>query len=422
MMSPSLEVANGKTATIEDTEKTPLQQVVNSPQQLPYNVTEYFNVTNSLSITPHVFADGTIGLETKVVLGSSSKPQGVAQIPIITVDQVQNADNRIRQGESLVIGGIKKTTKRSVVRGVPFLKDLPLIGILFSSKDFEEAATEVLFIITPSISSGGVEQARMARELAKKHEAATYQESWTEAMLDPLGLQAHEEERKRAAEKAEDERANAEHAKASAEKAKAEARRIKMLTEQADIERDKAEQMKNNAAIAASEAQKAHAQSVQATAEAQRAAAEAEKAKDLAAQAKAQQAAQEAQKAAEEAKRAALESERAKAEADKAAQASKEATAKAQVDKARAEADVAKAQAEAAKAQARAEEAKAESQRIAAQAERDKALIEMAKAAARATDGNSNDVNKPAVPASKQGDANSGPKAIPVADANKPRN
>ena len=74
MMSPSLEVVNGKTATIMATDKVPLPIEVTSSQQLPYNVTQYWDVVDSLSITPHVFADGYIGLETLVAIGSSSTP------------------------------------------------------------------------------------------------------------------------------------------------------------------------------------------------------------------------------------------------------------------------------------------------------------------------------------------------------------
>jgi hypothetical protein len=61
-----------------------------TPGVLPYNITEYVDVIDSLLVTPHVFADGYIGLETKCVTGSKSTPEGVAQIPIITKREIEN--------------------------------------------------------------------------------------------------------------------------------------------------------------------------------------------------------------------------------------------------------------------------------------------------------------------------------------------
>ncbi len=171
LMNPTLEVVNGQTAEIMTSEHVPLDQIsnVHPITGVITTTTEYIDVVDSLKITPHVFADGYIGLETTALIGSKSTPEGVKQIPIVTKRQVMNKENRIREGESLVIGGITKTEKRSVVRGVPFLKDLPVLGILFSSKDFEERGKEVLFILTPTISSGGKSNIDIVNELRRKH-------------------------------------------------------------------------------------------------------------------------------------------------------------------------------------------------------------------------------------------------------------
>ncbi len=171
LMNPTLEVVNGQTAEIMTSEHVPLDQIsnVHPITGVITTTTEYIDVIDSLKITPHVFADGYIGLETTALIGSKSTPEGVKQIPIVTKRQVTNKENRIREGESLVIGGITKTEKRSVVRGVPLLKDIPVLGILFSSKDFEERGKEVLFILTPTISSGGKSNIDIVNELRRKH-------------------------------------------------------------------------------------------------------------------------------------------------------------------------------------------------------------------------------------------------------------
>jgi type II secretory pathway component GspD/PulD (secretin) len=132
--------------------------------------TEYEDVIDSLEITPHVYADGYIGLETSVVLGSKNTPEGVKQMPIITRKEITNKENRIRRGESLIIGGMRKNEEFAVVRGVPILKDIPLIGFLFSSEDTEQRAVETIFILTPTISTGGGSREKIRGEVNKKHE------------------------------------------------------------------------------------------------------------------------------------------------------------------------------------------------------------------------------------------------------------
>jgi type II secretory pathway component GspD/PulD (secretin) len=172
LMHPSLEVINGKKAMISATESVPVSEEVTQNgggQVYPYMMTKYKDVVDSLEIIPHAFADGSIGLEIKVVIGSKNIPEGVKQIPIISKKEINIEENRIRPGESLVIGGLRKSQEHSVVRGIPLLKDIPLLGVLFSSKDYEEQAKEVMFIVTPTISSGGTPANKMLQQLKNEN-------------------------------------------------------------------------------------------------------------------------------------------------------------------------------------------------------------------------------------------------------------
>jgi Flp pilus assembly secretin CpaC len=169
LMNPKLKVLNGQEAKIDATDHVPLPVEVITKLGEPYMTTEYAKVVDSLKVTPHVFADGYIGLNTEVVIGSRNTPEGVKQVSIITERMIQNQENRIRQGQSMIIGGIKKVEQRSVVRGVPFLKDIPILGVFFSSKDFEERGKEILFILTPTITNYGIPNREMVEMLREKH-------------------------------------------------------------------------------------------------------------------------------------------------------------------------------------------------------------------------------------------------------------
>lgn len=225
LMNPTLEVVNGKTAKISSMQHVPLQDVYIrglSGTDWMESKKEYIDVVDSLEITPHVFADGYIGLETSIILGSKMTPEGIKQLGIVTKKEIENKENRIRQGESLVIGGIRKTEKRDVIRGVPFLKDIPILGILFSGKDFEERVVETIFILTPTISTGGRPNKEMVEDIKRKHQTPS-SDGLGEIITDPFGHKAREREQQRKDEEAEQSRIDAQAEKALARHAAREA-------------------------------------------------------------------------------------------------------------------------------------------------------------------------------------------------------
>lgn len=259
LMNPTLEIVNGKTATVLKTEHVPLQKVTKivpgagtGGGALIHEETEYVDVVDSLKITPHVFADGTIGLETSIVLGSKLTPEGVKQLPIVTKKQIDNEENRIRRGESLIIGGIRKTEERDVIRGIPGLKDIPIVGILFSGRDFEERVVETIFILTPTISTGGIPNQEMVEEVRKRHEPPPASKGMYESITDPFGLKARDKQHEKKMLETEEARTAAEAEKAKArsavrqateklEKAEAEIEKLKAEVEKAQAEAERAE-------------------------------------------------------------------------------------------------------------------------------------------------------------------------------------
>ncbi len=193
LMNPTLESVNGKSAEVQIRDNAPIEKIVTERGNLSYSLTDYQWVEDTLRVTPYVYSDGSIGLETHITVGSKSKPEGVVQTSIITERSIDIGENRIEPGKSLIVGGMRKSEKRSVVRGVPFFKDLPIIGILFSSKDFEEKATEIVFVLTPSLSSGGIEYEEAADMVRKKFGAPDYKSDIDEIVTDPLGTEAYSE-------------------------------------------------------------------------------------------------------------------------------------------------------------------------------------------------------------------------------------
>lgn len=57
----------------------------------------------------------------------------------------------LRQGQTLAIAGLLNFQEENVNVGVPVLKDIPILGLLFSSQRMEQSETELLFLVTPTI-------------------------------------------------------------------------------------------------------------------------------------------------------------------------------------------------------------------------------------------------------------------------------
>jgi hypothetical protein len=187
LMNPKVETVSGKPAKVESWENVPITKIEYKGSSTPYEITEYIPVVDHLEVTPHVYSDGSIGLNTSIQIASKSTPEGAAQLPILTKREINIGENRLEFGESLVIGGFRKNERISVIRGVPFLKDLPFLGILFSSKDFEDRAKEVVFVLTPSVSGGGVEHESMVDYIRQKHAAPEMERQFQDLIFDPFG-------------------------------------------------------------------------------------------------------------------------------------------------------------------------------------------------------------------------------------------
>jgi len=58
---------------------------------------------------------------------------------------------RLRNGETLMIGGLLQHARAENVSGVPYLQDVPYLGYLFRHTTYSSAVTELVVIVTPHL-------------------------------------------------------------------------------------------------------------------------------------------------------------------------------------------------------------------------------------------------------------------------------
>jgi len=74
-------------------------------------------------------------------------------------------DVTLRENETLVISGLLKNAGNKAANGIPGAKDIPVLGNLFKSKQFQNDRTELVVMVTPrSVEAGRDANAASVRE------------------------------------------------------------------------------------------------------------------------------------------------------------------------------------------------------------------------------------------------------------------
>jgi type IV pilus assembly protein PilQ len=113
----------------------------------------YKEVGVKLSVIPYFIGNNTIELvvtpEVSVVTGWQSIQPGVS-LPVVAKRSTSTKVN-IKNEETLAIGGLIKEENLTVDKGVPLLKDIPLLGFLFRYHKNSTVKTDLVFFITPRL-------------------------------------------------------------------------------------------------------------------------------------------------------------------------------------------------------------------------------------------------------------------------------
>jgi type IV pilus assembly protein PilQ len=143
--TPKVATLNNKSAKITQGQNVPYQAT-----SLNGTDTKFVEAALSLEVTPHINANGTIGMKIDAKNDSVGDATGGSLAPAINKKQA-TTEMLLRDGETTVIGGIFVDSDNDADSGVPYLKDIPLLGLLFKSTTKTKVKTELLIFITPRI-------------------------------------------------------------------------------------------------------------------------------------------------------------------------------------------------------------------------------------------------------------------------------
>lgn len=188
--SPTLMVLDNHTATIRVGDQVPVRTsettntsgVINDPvdpSALVTSTIQYRDTGVLLEVTPRVNAGGMIVLEITQEVNDVT-PTASSSIDSPTINQRRISTNvAIQSGETLVLGGLIKENNDRTSEGLPYLRNIPVLGWLFGSQGKKQGRTELVVMITPTAVTSLDEARDVTKEYRNKLKGVTLpQDAW----------------------------------------------------------------------------------------------------------------------------------------------------------------------------------------------------------------------------------------------------
>lgn len=143
--SPSLFTSNRQPASIEAGEEIPYQEVSESGG----TAAVFKKAVLGLKVTPQVLPGNNVLLQLQI---NQDRPNNKMVLGVPTIRTRQIVTNvLVKSGHTVVLGGIYETNQEEGERRIPFISQMPLIGLLFKQKNTLENKRELLIFVTPKV-------------------------------------------------------------------------------------------------------------------------------------------------------------------------------------------------------------------------------------------------------------------------------
>ncbi|MCC7434968.1 MAG: hypothetical protein IT363_09815 [Methanoregulaceae archaeon] len=167
LSTPRIFTSNNVEAQINISQRVPF--VVSQRADANGNITfnyDFEDVGIVLTVTPRITAGGYVTMD---VNQTANDLQGFTSFnaPIVNQRQAQTTV-AVRDGETIILGGIIRSTVSTTTKKIPLLGDIPILGNLFRSTDKSDQKTELLVFLTPRVVRDPAEAAKLTDEQRKK--------------------------------------------------------------------------------------------------------------------------------------------------------------------------------------------------------------------------------------------------------------
>jgi type IV pilus assembly protein PilQ len=144
--SPRVVTLDNREATIQQGVSIPFQTFENGDAKL-----EFIDAVLKLEVTPHITADRSIIMKIEV---KRNAPDDTVETPTGSPAIAKNeaeTETLVKDGQTLVIGGIYTIQKAERESRVPFVHKIPILGNAFKKNEVRDVRKELLVFVTPRI-------------------------------------------------------------------------------------------------------------------------------------------------------------------------------------------------------------------------------------------------------------------------------
>jgi pilus assembly protein CpaC len=147
LANPTLITTSGIKADFNVGGEIPIKEVVYGRDGQPQEQTGYREYGVKLSFRPTVLDDGLIQLEISPEVSRPDETAYVEGTGFIT--RTVDTTVSLRDGQSFAIAGLLDVTNERKLAQVPWLGQIPVLGALFRSAEFQKRETELVILVTP---------------------------------------------------------------------------------------------------------------------------------------------------------------------------------------------------------------------------------------------------------------------------------
>ncbi len=118
----------------------------------------FVDVGIQLHVTPTINKDGFVTMKIKPELSDAIRTDLISdnqttQVPIVSTSESESTV-MVKDGVTIIIGGLRKDKRTKTVKKIPILGDIPGLGMIFKSTDDKVEVNELIILLTPHIMSG----------------------------------------------------------------------------------------------------------------------------------------------------------------------------------------------------------------------------------------------------------------------------
>lgn len=163
--SPSITTVNQTPATIAIVDEMSIYNGVDKDKKETYTRTQYgitIQITPTINMGDDEETDEAfITLDTDITFDSPQRGAG-GDRPVVPRRQIKN-HVRIADGQTVILGGLRRKTTDDKKDSIPFLGEIPGLGKLFSLTEMTDSSTEMFVFITPKIIADPIVDAEKIR-------------------------------------------------------------------------------------------------------------------------------------------------------------------------------------------------------------------------------------------------------------------